>query len=90
MARLGLAPYVDLLVTSGQERRSKKDGLLQVALAKAGCLPKNGAFIGDNMEWDILPALALGMEAFYVGEDMYVPPGAKKLSSLANLDLFLS
>ena len=90
LARLGLAPYVDLLVTSGQERRSKKEGLLQVALAKAGCLPQNSVFIGDNMDCDILPALALGMEAFYVGEDIQMPSGAKKLSSLADLHRFLN
>ena len=90
LARLGLAPYVDLLITSGQERRSKRDGLLKVALAKAGCLPNNCVFIGDNMEWDILPALALGMAAFYVGEDMQMPAGAKKLSSLADLHRLLT
>ena len=60
IARLGLAPYVDLLVTSGQERRSKQEGLLKIALEKAGCLPKNCVFIGDNMECDILPALHWG------------------------------
>ena len=90
IARFSVVSYVDLLVTSGQERRSKKDGLLQVALAKAGCSPKSGVFIGDNMECDILPALALGMEAFYVGEDIQMPTGAQKLSSLADLYRFLN
>jgi len=90
LARLGLAPYVDLLITSGQEKRSKRDGLLKIALAKAGCSPQSCVFIGDNMECDILPALALGMRAFYVGEDIQMPAGAEKLSSLADLPRFFS
>jgi putative hydrolase of the HAD superfamily len=85
LARLGLAPFVDLLVTSGQERRSKREGLLKVALERAGCDPQSCIFIGDNMECDILPALALGMEAFYVGEEALMPAGAKKLTSLEEL-----
>ena len=90
LARLGLAPYVDLLITSGQEGRSKREGLLKIALAKAECAPERCVFIGDNMECDILPALALGMAVFYVGEDTQIPPGAEKLSSLADLHRFLS
>jgi putative hydrolase of the HAD superfamily len=90
LARLGLAPHVDLLITSGQERRSKREGLLKAALAKAGCPPESSVFIGDNMECDILPALALGMKAFYVGEDIQMPAGTKQLSSLADLLRFLS
>ena len=90
LERLGLAPYVDLLITSGREGRSKKDGLLKIALAKAGCAPTKCVFIGDNMECDILPTLAMGVRAFYVGDDVHMPSGAQKLSSLADLHRLLS
>ncbi|WP_125461665.1 MULTISPECIES: HAD hydrolase-like protein [Rhodomicrobium] len=51
--------------------------------------PARCIFIGDNLESDILPALALGIEAFYVGADAGLPAGVRKLSSLAALHRFL-
>jgi putative hydrolase of the HAD superfamily len=67
--RLGIAPMVDLLVTSAAERASKSDGLLEVALARAGCGPEEMLYVGDSVERDIAPALALGIATVYVGED---------------------
>jgi putative hydrolase of the HAD superfamily len=67
--RLGIAPMVDLLVTSAAERASKSDGLLEVALARAGSGPEEMLYVGDSVERDIAPALALGIATVYVGED---------------------
>ena len=55
LERLGLAQYADLLVTSGRERVSKRDGLLKRALEIAACAPDELIYIGDSLVSDILP-----------------------------------
>jgi putative hydrolase of the HAD superfamily len=65
--RLGIASEVDLLVTSAGEGLAKTDGLLERALDRAGCRPRELLYVGDSIERDIEPALALGIACAYVG-----------------------
>ena len=55
LARLGIAPLVDLLVTLAAERTSKRGGLLKIALGRAQCLPHELIYVGDSLENDIWP-----------------------------------
>lgn len=73
--RLGIAPMVDLLVTSGSEGTSKSHDLFGRALARAGCDPTEIVFVGDSLERDVGPASALGITCFYVGEER-LPEGS--------------
>ena len=83
--RLGLAPYVDLLVTSSMEGLTKRAGLLKRALDKAGCAPSAAIYVGDSIECDIVPAQALGVRAIFIGEPGRAPEGVEAVSSLADL-----
>jgi putative hydrolase of the HAD superfamily len=67
--RLGIAPGIDLLVTSSGEQASKSDGLFEKALARADCEPRELLYAGDSIERDIAPASALGIATVYVGEE---------------------
>lgn len=73
--RLGIAPWVDLLVTSGGEGTSKSHDLFGRALARAGCDPAEIVFVGDSLERDVGPASALGITCFYVGVER-LPEGS--------------
>lgn len=85
ISRLGIAPYVDLLVTSSTERLTKRAGLLQRALEKAGCAPTAVIYVGDSVECDVLPARALGVRTFFVGEPSQAPEGVEAVASLVEL-----
>ena len=74
LQRLGLSGYVDLLVTSSRERTSKTDRLFHRALEQMACAPNGLIYIGDSLERDVLPARALGIEAFLLAENGH--PGA--------------
>jgi HAD superfamily hydrolase (TIGR01549 family) len=67
--RLGIAPSIDLLVTSANEGASKSDGLFEKALERAGCEQHEVLYVGDSIERDIAPTSALGMANVYVGDD---------------------
>jgi putative hydrolase of the HAD superfamily len=85
ISRLGIAPYVDLLVTSSQERLTKRAGLLQRALENAGCAPSAVIYVGDSVECDIIPARALGVRTIFVGEANQAPEGVETAASLIEL-----
>ena len=89
LARLGIAPLVDLLVTSAAERTSKRGGLLKIALGRAQCLPHELIYVGDSLENDIWPAQELGVQAIYVGEEP-VPACVVKIPSLLALEGLLN
>lgn len=69
LGRLGMAGYADLLVTSAQEGKSKAEGLLGIAMDKAGVAPEDMIYIGDNYDRDIVPAQALGVRAIHLSPE---------------------
>ncbi len=86
--RLGLARYVDLLITSAAERIAKPEGLFRRALELAACAPEQLLFVGDSLERDVIPALDLGIAVAYVGEaEPPTRPGVSRidLESLAGV-----
>lgn len=73
LQRLGITPFIDLLITSANERLSKADGLLAVALRKGNCTPNEFLYIGDSLENDIIPARNLCIQCLYVGKPTLIP-----------------
>lgn len=59
---LGMAPYVDMIVTSeeaGVEKPQRK--FFELCVNKAGCLANECVFIGDNIQKDVNGAIAAGL-----------------------------
>ncbi|KAL4928956.1 HAD family hydrolase [Aspergillus undulatus] len=84
LERLGLSPYVDILVTSNEVGRTKADGLVGEAIRDAGLDPKEGIYMGDNRERDVLPAIARGIEAVHYDE------GLRELEYKVSTDGYIS
>lgn len=64
LIRLGLAPYVDWIVTSEEAGIEKPDmKFFELCLEKCGCRAAECLFIGDSLNSDVKPALACGMKA---------------------------
>jgi len=62
LERLGVRPYFDVRVISGIEGLEKPDpAIFELAIARAGTRPERSVYVGDNPEFDVDPALAVGM-----------------------------
>ncbi len=89
IAKLGLAPMVDLIVSSGSAGLTKTGGLFGFALAQMGVRAADFPYIGDSLDQDIHPALAVGIPAVWlrtepVGADDKAPDGVPTVSRLAD------
>ncbi|MCD7829336.1 MAG: HAD family hydrolase [Clostridiales bacterium] len=70
LERLGLLDLMDFVVTSEEAGVEKPDpGLFLLCAEKAGCLPEECLFIGDNLKKDVLGAQNAGMEALWLQPD---------------------
>ena len=74
MIRLGLLEYMDFIVSS-EEAGTDKPGnaFFMLCARKAGCLPGECLFIGDNIVRDYGGAAAAGMQARW-----FIPPWKQK------------
>ncbi|KAJ5619029.1 hypothetical protein N7510_003013 [Penicillium lagena] len=68
LQELGLTPWVDVLVTTNEMRRSKVDGLFQAVLEKHAIPASEMVYFGDNLARDIVPARELGISAVLFDE----------------------
>ena len=89
LRRLGAIDHVDFIVTSEEVTAEKPDRkLFDICAAKAGCAPGECAFVGDNLEADVLGAIAAGMRGVWLRRpnqpDRDIPGGAS-LTSLEGL-----
>ncbi len=74
LRRLGLTPYLDLLVTSEEIGVEKPDPRLFLLCAeKAGTAPERCLFVGDSLEKDALAARTAGMQGVW-----YQPAGRQE------------
>ncbi|MFW9923729.1 MAG: HAD family hydrolase [Candidatus Thorarchaeota archaeon] len=65
--RFNLEPFFDHITISGDYSVAKPNPeIFQICINKFELLPSEIVYIGDNVEWDLLPALALGMEAIWM------------------------
>ncbi|MCD7838340.1 MAG: HAD-IA family hydrolase [Clostridiales bacterium] len=68
--KLGLLNKLDFVVTSEEAGVEKPHrGLFLLCAKKAGCLPEECLFIGDNLQKDVLGAQRAGMEALWLQPD---------------------
>ena len=68
LQQLGLAPLVDVLVTTSVFKTTKVDGLFGKVLEHLGVAPEEMVFVGDNYERDVLPAGEVGILAIRYAE----------------------
>jgi HAD superfamily hydrolase (TIGR01509 family) len=77
IARFGLAPYFDGIFIEGEMGFGKPDErVFRNALAAVGAAPGDAWVVGDNLEWEIVPAKRLGMGAVWVdarGRGLEIP-----------------
>lgn len=89
LERLGLAEYVDFMVTSEEAGAEKPDArLFNLCVEKAGCSAAECVFVGDNMEHDVYGAKQAGLCPVWLCADPRkeeTPPGAVRIRSLGEL-----
>ncbi|GKU24418.1 HAD family hydrolase [Clostridium folliculivorans] len=67
LANFGIRHFFDVIVASAEENIWKPDSrLFSIALERAKCSPINAYMVGDRLDNDIIPAIALGMKTIWV------------------------
>lgn len=62
LEQLGVREYFDVRVISGVEGLEKPDpAIFQLAMSRADVEPDRSVYVGDNPEFDVEPALGVGM-----------------------------
>jgi putative hydrolase of the HAD superfamily len=87
LARIGLEPLVDGVVTSAAVGAGKPaPAIFEAALAVAGCSAEQAVHVGDSVAEDIAGARAAGVRAVLLRRDGGPgPPGVRTIASLAEL-----
>ena len=68
--RFGLEKYFDCIVIEGEFGVGKPDmRVFEHAMATCGVAPEDAWMVGDSLEADIAPALALGMHAVWIPDE---------------------
>ena len=63
---LGLGPYLDFVTTSDESIFDKPDErFFQLVVRKAGCLPEECLFVGDNYRFDYGGAVKAGLNGLW-------------------------
>jgi putative hydrolase of the HAD superfamily len=74
LARLGVVTRFPVRVISGEVGIEKPDErIYQLALDRAGLRAADVAYVGDNPEFDVFPALALGMTPILIDRNVRFP-----------------
>jgi putative hydrolase of the HAD superfamily len=91
LERLGVRPYFDVRVISGVEGLEKPDpAIFRLAMDRAGVEPDRSAYVGDNPEFDVEPAAALGMLPVLIDRrDRYRDAACIRIRSLGDLPAVL-
>jgi putative hydrolase of the HAD superfamily len=87
LARLGLAPLLDGVLTSAEVGERKPDaGIFRRALLMAGAAPAEAIHVGDSVEEDVSGALAAGIEPVLINRQGEArAPGVRVITTLAEL-----
>ncbi len=91
LARCGLAPLLDGVVSSAQAGSRKPDpAIFAPALAVAGCEAGEAVHVGDTREEDVEGARAAGIRVLLIDRDLGSgrngPDGAERISSLTEIE----
>lgn len=79
-AELGVAPYFDAVVASGEVKRDKPDPVIFAeALRRLGATPDETVHVGDLLEDDVNGARSAGMRAILLDREHKHPPGPERV-----------
>lgn len=90
-AEAKLSPYVDFVGSSKRWGVDKPaNGFFERVVAEAGAEPSEIAYVGDRVDNDVEPALAIGMTAVHIRRGPWgilhePPPGAIRIENLDEL-----
>ncbi|KAM0350680.1 hypothetical protein ACHAPU_003171 [Fusarium lateritium] len=89
---LGIGEYVDFLATTNHLQVTKTSGLFKKVLGHLGISPADMAYIGDNEQRDMEPAMAEGIFSVYLDETRHVSLNAfpPHINTLRKLQYILS
>jgi putative hydrolase of the HAD superfamily len=87
LEQLGVRPYFDVRVISGIEGLEKPDPrIFRLAMERAGVEPERSVYVGDNPEFDVDPALAVGMYPVLIDRrDRFPDAPGRRIASLEEL-----
>ncbi len=87
LERLGVRSYFTVRVISGVEGLEKPDPrIFELAMERAGVEPVASVYVGDNPEFDVDPALALGMFPVLIDRrDRFADATVARITSMAEL-----
>jgi len=76
--RFGLEPYFELILIEGELGFGKPDHrFFSMALEQMGLEPQDAWMVGDNLSWEIAPAVGLGLTAIWNDwRGTGLPPGS--------------
>ena len=91
LERLGVRSTFGVVVISGMEGLEKPDPrIFELALERAGVAAGEAAYVGDNPEFDVEPALALGMTPVLIDRrDRYPEADGTRITSMDQLPAVL-
>jgi putative hydrolase of the HAD superfamily len=87
LERLGVRPFFEVRVISGVEGLEKPDpAIFRLAASRAGVALERSAYVGDNPEFDVEPALRVGMFPVLIDRrDRYPDAKGSRIRSLEEL-----
>lgn len=87
LEELGVAPYFSVQVISGVEGMEKPDRrIFELAMSRAGVSPQASVYVGDNPEFDVDPALAVGMFPVLIDRrDRFLQAPCTRIASMDEL-----
>lgn len=90
LRQLGIAEYVDFLATTNFFGVSKVDGLFPKVLGHLGIPAADMAYIGDNPERDIIPAMEAGILSIHLAEtaETFLGTDPPQIKTLRDFGLF--
>ncbi len=91
LARLGVAARFPVRVISGEVGIEKPDErIYRLALERAGLSASDVAYVGDNPEFDVIPALAVGMTPILIDRTArFLEHGGYRIEDLRELPSML-
>lgn len=89
---LGIDGYIDFLATTNHFRVTKLDGLFAQVLVYLGISPSDIAYVGDNEQRDMQPAMAEGILCIHLSEaeDISLDAFPPRINTLRKLQYILS
>jgi HAD superfamily hydrolase (TIGR01509 family) len=82
--QLGLSEYFRAIVTSQDLGVTKPDpAMFREALRRVGAEPAEAVMVGNDLDRDVTPALALGMRAILVSDSAYFDPSSPTPAPIA-------